>query len=46
MILQPTFSAEGYFRGGIAEHRATDLLCVPTMAVAMVESPVRGGTTT
>ncbi|MCV7358558.1 class I adenylate-forming enzyme family protein [Mycolicibacterium fluoranthenivorans] len=41
VILQPTFSAEGYFRG-IAEHRATDLLCVPTMAVAMVESPVRG----
>ncbi len=41
VVLQPTFSAEGYFRG-IQEHGATDLLCVPTMAVAMVESPVRG----
>ncbi len=40
VILQPSFSAEGYFRG-IEEHRATDLLCVPTMAVAMVESPAR-----
>jgi fatty-acyl-CoA synthase len=34
------FSAERYF-AGIQRHRATDLLCVPTMAVAMVESPVR-----
>ncbi|MUL67882.1 acyl--CoA ligase [Mycobacterium sp. CBMA 234] len=40
VILQPAFSAEGYFRG-IQQHRATDILCVPTMAVAMVESPVR-----
>ncbi|MDR3661818.1 MAG: class I adenylate-forming enzyme family protein [Mycobacterium sp.] len=40
VILQPSFSAEGYFRG-IERHRATDILCVPTMAVAMVESPVR-----
>lgn len=40
VALQPTFSAEGYFRG-IQEHRATDILCVPTMAVAMVESPAR-----
>ncbi len=39
-VLQPTFSAEGYFRG-IQQHRATDILCVPTMAVAMVESPAR-----
>jgi fatty-acyl-CoA synthase len=41
VILQPTFSAEGYF-AGIDEHRATDMLCVPTMALAMVESPARG----
>lgn len=34
------FSAERYF-AGIERHRATDVLCVPTMAVAMVESPVR-----
>jgi fatty-acyl-CoA synthase len=34
------FSAERYF-AGIERHRATDMLCVPTMAVAMVESPVR-----
>ena len=40
VILQPTFSAEGYF-AGIDEHGATDMLCVPTMALAMVESPVR-----
>jgi fatty-acyl-CoA synthase len=35
-----TFTAEGYF-AGIERHRATDILCVPTMAVAMVESPAR-----
>lgn len=40
VILQPSFSAEGYFRG-IEQHRASDMLCVPTMAVAMVESPAR-----
>jgi fatty-acyl-CoA synthase len=34
------FSAERYF-AGIERHRATDMLCVPTMAVAMVESPLR-----
>ena len=34
------FSAERYF-AGIQRHGATDLLCVPTMAVAMVESPMR-----
>ena len=33
-----SFSAEGYF-ASIERHRATDMLCVPTMAVAMVESP-------
>ena len=40
VILQPTFSAQGYF-AGIEEHAATDMLCVPTMALAMVESPAR-----
>lgn len=39
-VLQQRFSAEGYFRG-IQHHHATDILCVPTMAVAMVESPAR-----
>ena len=34
------FSAERYF-AGIQRHGATDMLCVPTMAVAMAESPVR-----
>ncbi|HEX7826995.1 MAG TPA: AMP-binding protein [Mycobacterium sp.] len=34
------FSAERYF-AGIQRHGATDMLCVPTMAVAMVESPAR-----
>lgn len=41
VIPQPAFSAEGYF-AGIERHRATDILCVPTMAVAMVESEARG----
>lgn len=40
IIPQTSFSAEGYLRG-IEQHRATDILCVPTMAVALVESPVR-----
>ncbi|MGN7780444.1 class I adenylate-forming enzyme family protein [Mycolicibacterium sp. 22603] len=40
VILLPSFTAEGYF-AGIERHRANDMLCVPTMAVAMVESPVR-----
>jgi fatty-acyl-CoA synthase len=40
VILQPTFSAQGYFVG-IEKHGATDMLCVPTMALAMVESPAR-----
>lgn len=35
-----SFSPEAYF-AGIERHRATDILCVPTMAVAMVESPAR-----
>ena len=41
VIPQTSFSAEGYF-AGIERHRATDILCVPTMAVAMVEHPARG----
>lgn len=40
VVMQPSFSVEGYFRG-IERYRATDVLCVPTMAVAMVESPAR-----
>ena len=40
VILQTTFSAEGYL-AGIERHRADDILCVPTMAVAMVESEKR-----
>lgn len=35
-----TFSAESYF-ARIQRHRASDILCVPTMAVAMVESAAR-----
>jgi fatty-acyl-CoA synthase len=42
VIPQTTFSAEGYF-SGIERHRASDILCVPTMAVAMVESTARDG---
>jgi fatty-acyl-CoA synthase len=40
IIPQTSFSAEGYF-AGIERHAADDILCVPTMAVAMVESPAR-----
>ena len=40
VVLLPSFSAQGYFRG-IEAHGATDMLCVPTMAVAMVESTDR-----
>ena len=40
VIPQTSFSAEGYF-AGIQRHRATDILCVPTMAVAMIEHPAR-----
>lgn len=36
VIMQTSFSAEGYF-AGIEKHQANDILCVPTMAVAMVE---------
>jgi fatty-acyl-CoA synthase len=41
VIPQTRFSAQGYF-AGIERHRATDILCVPTMAVAMAEYPARG----
>jgi fatty-acyl-CoA synthase len=41
IVPQTSFSAEGYF-AGIQRHRATDILCVPTMAVAMLEHPARG----
>jgi fatty-acyl-CoA synthase len=41
VIPQTSFSARGYF-AGIERHRATDMLCVPTMAVSMVEHPARG----
>ena len=34
------FRPERYF-ASIERHRATDMMCVPTMAVAMVESPMR-----
>jgi fatty-acyl-CoA synthase len=40
IIPQTSFSAEGYF-AGIERHRATDMLCVPTMAVTMIEHPAR-----
>ncbi len=40
VIPQLSFSAEGYF-AGIQRHRATDMLCVPTMAVAMIGHPSR-----
>ncbi|OSC28406.1 acyl--CoA ligase [Mycobacterium vulneris] len=40
VVLQPTFSPEGYF-AGVDRHRASDILCVPTMAVALVESAAR-----
>ena len=40
VIMQTAFSAEGYL-SGIAKHRATDILCVPTMAIAIVQSPDR-----
>ncbi|WHU47448.1 AMP-binding protein [Gordonia sp. L191] len=40
VVMYPSFSAEQYL-AGVQRHRATDLLCVPTMAVAMVEHPDR-----
>ncbi|MFI8304996.1 class I adenylate-forming enzyme family protein [Streptomyces sp. NPDC085927] len=40
IVPQTSFSAENYF-AGIQRHRATDILCVPTMAVAMVQTTAR-----
>lgn len=40
IVPRTKFSAEDYF-AGIERHRVNDILCVPTMAVAMVESPKR-----
>lgn len=40
IIPQARFSAKSYFEG-IQRHRATDILCVPTMAVAMLEDAAR-----
>jgi fatty-acyl-CoA synthase len=40
VIMYPAFSP-GTYLAGIERHRATDILCVPTMAVAMVEHPHR-----
>jgi fatty-acyl-CoA synthase len=42
VIMQTTFSPEGYF-DAIEKHSANDLLCVPTMAVAMIESEAGHG---
>ncbi|HEY5854769.1 MAG TPA: AMP-binding protein [Aldersonia sp.] len=38
VILQPKFDPVEYLRG-IEKHRATDILCVPTMTVAILEHP-------
>ena len=40
IVLLTGFTAERYF-AGIERHRVSDILCVPTMAVAIVESPAR-----
>lgn len=40
IVPQTTFTALGYLRG-VERHRATDILCVPTMAVAISEHPQR-----
>jgi fatty-acyl-CoA synthase len=38
IIPQTTFSPVGYLQG-VQRHGATDILCVPTMAVAIIEHP-------
>ncbi len=38
IVPQTSFSPLGYLEG-IERHRATDMLCVPTMAVAILEDP-------
>ncbi|MGH9054567.1 MAG: AMP-binding protein, partial [Acidimicrobiales bacterium] len=40
VILQAAFDPAGYLRG-VERHRATDILCVPTMTVALLEHPER-----
>ena len=40
IIPQTSFSPLGYL-AGVQRHRATDILCVPTMAVAIIEHPER-----
>ncbi|HWJ82463.1 MAG TPA: AMP-binding protein [Nocardioides sp.] len=40
VVMLPSFSAEGYLTA-IEKHRVTDMLCVPTMAVALVQDPAR-----
>jgi fatty-acyl-CoA synthase len=40
IIPQTSFSPVGYL-AGVQRHRATDILCVPTMAVAIIEHPER-----
>jgi fatty-acyl-CoA synthase len=40
IIPQTAFSPLGYL-AGVERHRATDILCVPTMAVAIIEHPER-----
>jgi len=42
IIPQTAFDPARYF-AGIERHRATDILCVPTMTVALLEHPARGG---
>ncbi|MFJ9562851.1 AMP-binding protein [Streptomyces fuscichromogenes] len=41
VVPQTAFDPVRYFEG-IERHRATDILCVPTMAVALLEHPRRG----
>jgi fatty-acyl-CoA synthase len=38
IVPQTTFSPVGYLQG-VQQHQATDILCVPTMAVAIIEHP-------
>ncbi|WP_320671880.1 AMP-binding protein [Patulibacter defluvii] len=40
IVPQTAFDPGGYF-AGIERHRATDVLCVPTMTVALLEHPQR-----
>ena len=40
IVPQTAFDPARYF-AGIARHRATDILCVPTMTVALLEHPAR-----